>query len=199
MPTTGTFFETAKFNFKNVSIDNKAINTSEFLEASESVVSLFDHLSVAFKAVQVDMSGNIKKIRDRQLAFPDKSETLQALTSAEIAEGKKTATQGLLWLNRGLSFTSVALRGSHTNPTEELGKSFDTAYQETLKKHHGMVAKALFSTAMMACPTRATFYPKLGNDQEVVMRQLDEWLCGLERVTKILNDDFDKITKDVKL
>ena len=162
--------------------------------------------------------------------------TLQALTSAEIAEGKKTATEGLLWLNRymflqfpcyppppppspstqlvpilcfvplltaflnsGLSFTCFALRDNHTKTTEELGKSFELAYQETLKKYHGFAAKIMFSTAMKACPYRATFYPKLGDDQEAVMRELDEWLCGLEKVVKILNDEFEQITKQVKL
>ena len=40
--TMPTFFETAKRNFKDVTIgSNNEIDTTEFLEASESVVCLF--------------------------------------------------------------------------------------------------------------------------------------------------------------
>lgn len=56
--------------------------------------------SAAFKPVKNDMLGNIKKIRDRQLAAPAQSETLQALVINELKEKKHTATEGLLWLVR---------------------------------------------------------------------------------------------------
>ncbi len=99
-----TFFEQMKRSFVDVSItpDTKYINTTEFLEASESLVKLFDLLgSTAFSVVQKDMSGNIEKIRARLLANPDKSETLQDLVLNEKSiDKKRTATQGLLWLNR---------------------------------------------------------------------------------------------------
>jgi len=197
-----TFFETAKRSFKTVTVaDDSSINTSEFLEASESVVQLFDLLgSVAFKAVQSDMTGNIKKIRDRQLAAPLKSETLQALIAAEIAENKKTATEGLLWLNRGLHFTSHALRRNHTTTTEELGVSFTNAYESTLKQHHGFIARSAFSVAMKACPYRNTFYSKLGNDENVVRQELGEWLGALENIVTILNKHYDQeVSTKIKL
>ena len=56
--------------------------------------------SVAFNPVKSDMTGNIKKIRDRQLAAPTLSETLQSLVVNELKEKKHTATEGLLWLSR---------------------------------------------------------------------------------------------------
>ena len=31
------------------------------------------------------------------------------------------------------------------------------------------------------------------------MKELDEWLTGLERVVEILNNEFEKIAKTVKL
>jgi len=46
------------------------------------------------------MDGNIKKIRDRQLAAPLQSETLQDLVKNELATKKHTASEGLLWLTR---------------------------------------------------------------------------------------------------
>lgn len=56
--------------------------------------------SAAFKPVKSDMSGNIKKIRERQLAAPTLSETLQDLVINELKEKKHIATEGLLWLTR---------------------------------------------------------------------------------------------------
>lgn len=57
-----TFFDGLKRSFKDVPVtaDGK-IETSEFLEAAESLVTLFDVLgSSAFLVVQNDMNGNIK-------------------------------------------------------------------------------------------------------------------------------------------
>jgi hypothetical protein len=42
----------------------------------------------------------VQKIRDRQLAAPAQSETLQELCLNELKEKKHTATEGLLWLTR---------------------------------------------------------------------------------------------------
>ncbi|KAG9879484.1 hypothetical protein KCU98_g4598, partial [Aureobasidium melanogenum] len=98
-PPGGTFFDTVKRSFTDVPIENGKIATTQFLEAAESLTTLFDVLgSTAFKPVKSDMTGNIKKIRDRQLAAPVDSETLQDLVRNELATKKHTATEGLVWL-----------------------------------------------------------------------------------------------------
>ena len=76
--------------------------------------------SMAFTPVKTDMVGNIKvhsahhcsqsskdltdtsgqKIRDRQLAAPAESETLQVLVINDLKTKQKTASGGLLWLVR---------------------------------------------------------------------------------------------------
>ncbi|KAI5801629.1 glycolipid transfer protein domain-containing protein [Peziza echinospora] len=186
-----TFFDTAKRNFKDVPTEN-GIDTTTFLESAESVVALFDLLgNAAFKPVQSDMTGNIKKIRDRQLEAPLKSQTLQDLVANEKAEKKKTATDGLLWLNRGLGFTALALRTNISSPTEELSTSFTTAYDNTLKKHHGFMVRPIFGLAMKACPYRATFYEKLGSDPAKVKLQLEEWLAALENINAVLTKELE--------
>lgn len=62
-PPGGTFFDN-KRSFAEVPIDegkDKAIGTSQFLEAAEALTGLFDVLgSVAFNPVKSDMNGNIK-------------------------------------------------------------------------------------------------------------------------------------------
>ncbi|KAI5841494.1 glycolipid transfer protein domain-containing protein [Morchella snyderi] len=180
-----TYFD-GKASFKDVPVKDGQISTTEFLSACESVVKLFDLFeATAFSVVQSDMTGNIKKIRDRQLAAPAQSETLQDLVKNEMAaDGKNTATEGLLWLTRGLSFTATGLRKSVANPTEELSTSFTSAYGVTLKQHHNFMVKPLFGLAMKACPARNSFYAKLGENSDA---QLDEWLTSLELCVDILS------------
>jgi hypothetical protein len=52
-------------------------------------------------------NAHCQKIRDRQLAAPALSETLQDLVLNELKEKKHTATEGLLWLNR-YAFPTIA-------------------------------------------------------------------------------------------
>ena len=151
----------------------------------------------------------MQKIRDRQTAEPTKSGTLQDLCANELAEKKNTATEGLVWLHRsvlcyfpplllyrpptsngqysGLEFTGQALRKNASDPKEELSVSFNAAYGDTLKKHHNMLVKGAFGIAMKACPYRADFYKKLGNDENEVKEQLEQWLNGLESINDILS------------
>lgn len=102
-PPGGTYFDGRK-SFADVNYDtakDNAINTTQFLEAAEALTHLFDVIGgAAFKPVKSDMQGNIKKIRDRQLAAPLESDTLQDLVRNELKTGKHTATEGLLWLVR---------------------------------------------------------------------------------------------------
>lgn len=151
------------------------------------------------------MLGNVKKIRDRQLAAPTLSETLQDLVLNELQEKKHTATEGLVWLvryapksqtqpatfeaklfNSGLDFTAQALRANMNNPSEELANSFRSAYSNTLKPHHSFMIKPIFSAAMSATPYRKDFYAKLGDDQDKVQALLKPWLEALEAVVAIL-------------
>lgn len=185
-----TYFDTLQRNFKDVSVDaNQEIDTTQFLEAAEGVVKMFDLLeSAAFGVVQSDMTGNITKIRNRQLENPDAGKTLQMIVLGEAAGSKKTATQGLLWLTRGLHFTAVAMRRNITNKDEELSSSFNKAYSETLSKYHSMLVRPVFKLAMKACPWRKAFYEKLGDDLATVEQQLDEWITALEKIVKIIQD-----------
>ncbi|ORY18952.1 glycolipid transfer protein domain-containing protein [Clohesyomyces aquaticus] len=191
-PPGGTFFDTLKKSFTDVPVDaltDNAISTTEFLEAAESLVTLFDVLgSVAFNPVKSDMTGNIKKIRDRQLAAPTLASTLQELVINELKEKKHTATEGLLWLTRGLDFTAQALRQNITVPSEELSASFRAAYGNTLKPHHSFIIKPIFSAAMGATPYRKDFYKKLGDDETKVNAELEKWLAALEKVIGILKE-----------
>ncbi|KAJ5749305.1 uncharacterized protein N7511_011001 [Penicillium nucicola] len=188
IPADQTWFDTIKKSFADVPIGAEdGISTTEFLEAAESLVTLFDVLgSAAFTPVKSDLQGNIEKVRTRQLAAPAESETLQALVVNELKTGKHTATEGLIWLVRGLDFTAQALRHNINNADSELSKSFREAYGETLKPHHSWVIKPIFSAAMSATPYRKDFYVKLGQDQPKVNAELAKEVAALEKVVAIL-------------
>ncbi|KAH8678579.1 glycolipid transfer protein domain-containing protein [Tricladium varicosporioides] len=199
-PPGGTFLDTLKRSFTDVPVDKEkdnAISTTEFLEAAESLTTLFDVLgSVAFTPVKSDMLGNVKKIRDRQLAAPSESMTLQELALNELKTKKHTATEGLVWLVRGLEFTAIALSQNIATSSEELSTSFRNAYGNTLKPHHSFMVKPIFSAAMSACPYRAVFYQKLGEDEEKVLAELKVWLAALETLITILKSFLER--KDAK-
>ncbi|KAF2101530.1 glycolipid transfer protein [Rhizodiscina lignyota] len=192
VPAGGTYFDTLKKSFKDVPVDaanDNAISTTEFCDAAESLTTLFDVLgSVAFKPVKGDMTGNITKIRTRQSEAPAESATLQSLVQNELKAKKHTATEGLVWLNRGLDFTAQALRQNVSNPTEELSNSFRAAYGETLKPHHSFMVKPIFSAAMSATPYRKDFYAKMGDDKAKVDQELEVWLSSLEKIVATLKD-----------
>ena len=116
---------------------------------------------------------------------------MQDIVLSEKDAKKKDATQGLLWLTRGLSFTAKALRNNLNNPNEELSPSFTASYNETLTKYHNMLVRGVFKVAMKACPYRKDFYSKLGDDLTVVLAELEEWLAALEKIVAIIEAFFE--------
>ncbi|CDZ97302.1 probable het-c2 protein [Phaffia rhodozyma] len=186
------FFETIPVKFQDVST-TPGIDTASFCQASEGLVKIFDVLgNAAFTPVKSDITGNIKKVQDRLAASPGSSATLQSLVQNEGKPGDKnrTATQGLLWLIRGLKFNATALRHSLSNPSDELTVSFTKSYESTLKQYHSMFVRPVFALAMKACPYRKDFYAKLGSPQDVVEKELDQWLSALEKIIKEVEDFY---------
>ena len=68
---------------------------------------------------------------------------------------------------------------------DELSASFRAAYGNTLKPHHGMMIRPLFSAAMSACPYRKDFYAKFLPDGPRGNDQLETWLSALEERVSI--------------
>lgn len=191
--TEKTFFDSINVSFVDVNIDNdNGINTDQFVAAAESLVTLFDLLgSAAFTVVQKDMNGNIKKIKDYRHSHPLDTCTIQELIKSESGQKNRIATEGLLWLLRGLAFTALAIRRNLHNEEEELSISFTEAYATTLRQYHNMFIRPLFALAMKSTPTRAKFYAKLGSPTEKVSKQLEAWLTALERNVNILQQFYE--------
>ncbi|KAF9564745.1 glycolipid transfer protein [Agrocybe pediades] len=194
------YLETVK-SFADVPVTDAGVDTVAFLEAADGLVGLFDLLgSAAFSVVQSDLKGNITKVRTRYEATPTLSATLESLVENEKGEKKRTATEGLMWLLRGLSFTCKALENAQKNKSEELATAFSNSYEATLKKFHNFVVKGIFAVAMKACPYRADFYAKLAADpaggppasQEKLNEELDKWLAALSSIVARVQAFYEK-------
>ncbi|EIW83410.1 glycolipid transfer protein [Coniophora puteana RWD-64-598 SS2] len=194
------YFETVK-SFADVPITDAGVDTKEFLDASKGLLGIFTLLnSSAFAPVTGDIEGNIKKVEERYNNNPGSSATLEQLVINEQGEKKKTATQGLMWLLRGQSFTCKALQSAQGNPSQELSEAFTKGYEGSLKKHHNFVVKGVFSVAMKACPYRKDFYEKLKTDpaggppvDEAKFNEgLDQWLTSLESIVNRLEAFYAK-------
>jgi len=186
------YLDTVK-SFADVPITDAGVDTLAFLQAADGVLGLFDLLgSSAFTLVQTDIKGNIAKVRARYDAAPALSATLEQLVENEKGEKKRTATEGLMWLLRGLSFTCKALQSSQADKTRELSVAFGSSYDATLKPYHGVFVRPLFAVAMKACPYRADFYAKLVEDKSGgapasearLNEQLDKWLGALAAIVQ---------------
>lgn len=75
------------------------------------------------------------------------SNTLEKLVENEKGEKKRKATEGLIWLLRGQSFTCKALQNAQANASEELAPAFVKSYDVTLKPFHNFVVKGIFSVS----------------------------------------------------
>ncbi|TEB38520.1 glycolipid transfer protein [Coprinellus micaceus] len=142
------------------------VDTAAFLEASDGLVGLFrlvDNLfgSPAFAVVQNDIKGNVAKVRARYETNKEANKTLELLVENEKGEKKRVATEGLMWLLRGLSFTCKGLQQTQADASEELASAFTKSYEQTLKAFHNFIVKGV---AMKACPYRKDFYTKLAAD-----------------------------------
>ena len=220
IPPGKTWFDTHKTSFADVSIGpDQSVDTESFLQAAEATTTLFgaqnppdnpksarliiyfsDLLgSVAFTPVKNDMTGNITKVRTRYLAHPLLSKTLQGLVRSELSQKQHKATEGLLWLTRGLDFTAQALRqdliansgilAHEDKPNQELADSFKASYKQTLAPYHSFLVKPVFNMAMSATPYRKDMYAKIvgdGADPAKAHEQMDKWVTALEERISIL-------------
>ncbi|PVU87155.1 hypothetical protein BB559_006190 [Furculomyces boomerangus] len=190
------FLDRVPFRFENVKSSDEGIDTEQFLEASKGVVMLFDELgSAAFSPVKSDITGNITKVYTKYNTDKQKFNTLEKIVLDEASSKDKTATQGLLWLKRGLEFCALAIIKNIQNVTEELSQSFTNAYNETLKQYHNFLIKPIFLLAMKACPTASVFYSKIGSSP-TLKDELLVWAKALKAFTDRLDAFYKKGSYD---
>uniref|UniRef100_A0A183D098 GLTP domain-containing protein n=1 Tax=Gongylonema pulchrum TaxID=637853 RepID=A0A183D098_9BILA len=134
-------------------------------------------LGTAFIPVKNDISGNVRKVKTKYESAREKCKYVEDLVDYDLAHngGKMAnATEGLLWLKRGLEFmlellsemVRVYRSSMDKSKTDSLTGIINDAYNSTLKRHHGFVSKQLFKVVILAAPTRSTILKALAEGRE---------------------------------
>lgn len=184
------YFETVK-SFADVPITVEGVETSNFLDASEGLVQLFDLLgSGVFGFVQSDIKGNIGGVRARYQTDSLGCSTLENLVRSEVALEERHGTGCLIRLTRGLTFLCRALQHMQKDPSVELHVCFKRSYDEVLRHHHTFFVRSLAAVAVRAAPYRRDFYSRIsqGAPMEKLDAELGKWLSGLDVIVKRLKE-----------
>uniref|UniRef100_A0A8R1HGP4 GLTP domain-containing protein n=1 Tax=Caenorhabditis japonica TaxID=281687 RepID=A0A8R1HGP4_CAEJA len=158
-PGHETYFAKPAHFFPHLTDDSK-IPTAQFLSACQGIADFVSFLGTTFIPVRKDIQGNVDKVRARFEKDQEGQKYLQDLIDADLSEhnGKfGIATEGLLWLKRGLQFMLELLSemvtsynsGTDHSKTEDLSSAVSNAYAKSLKRHHGFMAKQVFKAFIL--------------------------------------------------
>eukprot|EP00033_Pygsuia_biforma_P000377 GCRY01000452.1.p1 GENE.GCRY01000452.1~~GCRY01000452.1.p1 ORF type:complete len:202 (+),score=39.23 GCRY01000452.1:1225-1830(+) len=191
-----TFLPIATAKFESIDPLNE-LDTLKFLDACQHICAVFDILGTSgLGFVKSDIEGNIKKLRKSFDVNPAEHSTLQALLRVDITNGhtkkSNSATESLMWLMRALQFIEQFLERLSKGQPEKLKDCCNEAYECTLSKHHGWMARKLFGTAMMFLPYKEDFFSKLGGDAATVCPALTSFLVVFTPVLKVVVDFYDQ-------
>ena len=199
VPNSQTWFDIQQTKFCEVPVAaNNEVSTTEFLQATECMTTIFDLLgSAVFTPIKQDLVFNIGRVRIRHQEAPEISATLQSLVKAELSLKLHPGTDGLIWIVRGLDFMAHAfkadLRTEQTDKEEHrsLVDSFKTSYDQTLAPYHNAFIRLIFKAAMNAAPKRKGLYKRLSGDgvsSQSIRESMQEWTAALEKIVSILKE-----------
>ncbi|KAE9416058.1 hypothetical protein Angca_002284, partial [Angiostrongylus cantonensis] len=151
-------------------LEDGKIPTEPFLSACQGIAEFVGFLGTAFSPVKADINGNVVKVRTRYEKDKIGQQFLQDLIDSDLKDNGGRlgyATEGLLWLKRpGLEFMLEMLTlmvqeynsSTDKRKTDNLVGVINTAYERSLKRHHGFMSKQLFKLCLVihAAPYRRT-------------------------------------------
>ncbi|GMT21221.1 hypothetical protein PFISCL1PPCAC_12518, partial [Pristionchus fissidentatus] len=183
--------------------EDTGIPTEQFLSACQGLADFVGFMGAAFSPVKSDIAGNVTKVRTRWLKDPIGQDTLQKLIDSDLKEnGGKLgiATEGLLWLKRGLEFMLLMLinmvRDFRTDKakTESLVSVINAAYEGSLKRHHNFISKQVFKVVIHAAPYRKTILKAVAEGREgmdeICIGHIEEHLDNFKVNVKTLVDYY---------
>ncbi|VDM59856.1 unnamed protein product, partial [Angiostrongylus costaricensis] len=142
-------------------LEDGKIPTEPFLSACQGIADFVGFLGTAFLPVKADINSNVVKVRTRYEKDRIRQHFLQDLIDIDLKDNGGRlgyATEGLLWLKRGLEFMLEMLTlmvqeynsSTDKRKTDNLVGVINTAYERSLKRHHGFMSKQLFKTILKA-------------------------------------------------
>jgi len=197
--TMETFFSHADAQFAPVT-SAEQIQTHEFLCSCDKVVEFIGFFGTAYTPVKMDVGGNVYKVRTKYDSDMASCQTLDALLKHDCQQNVDDsrlpyAAEGFLWLKRGLQFLCEFLQLLVDNNETEQNRidrqansvtaHIRTAYDRTLKPHHGWVSKQLFRMLIIAAPSRSSLLDAVVLHQTIVDRESEE-RAALDDVQRFL-------------
>lgn len=205
-----TFFSAMLHSFTDIVLEEDGgIPTTPFLAACDDLLPFFDLIgSTAFAPVKMDLAGNIKKIRTKQLTDPVRFCTIQSIVKQEMETNttkvRNSATDAILWLKRGLRFIYSLLLNLR-NGEKDLTASLNSAYNNTLKVYHSWVVKGIFSLAVKAAPYYDVFMKtfqteSLSSDHPdfmaILMQDIEQYSTAIDVVLSIIDQFYQQHSLD---
>eukprot|EP00767_Chilomastix_cuspidata_P002928 gnl/Chilomastix_cuspidata/3052.p3 GENE.gnl/Chilomastix_cuspidata/3052~~gnl/Chilomastix_cuspidata/3052.p3 ORF type:complete len:213 (-),score=99.73 gnl/Chilomastix_cuspidata/3052:313-951(-) len=129
-----------------------------YLAAAANMAQLVGECGLQLRLIRRDILGNVRKIAAASERHGE--EHLAALIELErdagVAGADRSATTGLLWLQRALDFCAVVVAAAldRSAPFRELVRR---GYQEQLARYHGELSQRLAPHVMRFTPGRARF------------------------------------------
>ncbi|XP_071945029.1 pleckstrin homology domain-containing family A member 8-like [Antedon mediterranea] len=196
-----SFFGSLKHNYEAIREDGD-IATIPFLEASkDSVIGLLDILGpTTFALVKSDVGGNIHKLNLKYEKDKEKFVTLGAMLDEEKEKdeswGKNSATDALIWLNRGLGFICSFIKNvlETTAADKTLEGCMSKAYETSLMEFHGWMAQKVTALTFKALPYRETFISSLSNG--VSEDQFFEEVKAYQQILELHVQSVEKLFTD---
>lgn len=165
-----TYFLSIADRFEDLYLKAEAIPTVAFLDACLAIPKLLIAVGGnALITLSLDISNNISKIQIKQKLHPRKSDTLQSMIHLEIGtqttHAKHSATTALLWLHRELAFVKEFLLGiAEAQGVSDMSAKFMECYDRTLRAHHNVMSRSVYTVAAKAIPYREDMLRSLGHD-----------------------------------
>ncbi|CAF4045440.1 unnamed protein product, partial [Rotaria sordida] len=161
-----TFFSQLLHKFSILdTLPFEELQSELFLETCEDYLSLVGKFnSPIFAPLKADVNGNINKLRRKINENVIKFQTLYSILNDEIqartTNARNSATDALLWLKRAFEFLSNFLHEFGIGD-KTLADSVSKAYEQSLRKYHGILARSVFSFALRVVPNNTEFLRSL--------------------------------------
>jgi len=185
-----TFFGKTEHKFDSSDLSS-GVKVVPFLNACRSYVAFYDLFGgTVFAPIKSDVNGNINKLQGWYDKDPSR-DTLELLVQREIDEKSTTrsgsATDALLWLKRGL-WMMVKFMQSMLNGERDANKSFNAAYESSLKPHHGWIVQQAFYVGLKMIPDFNGFLDSMtgqgfqGDKEKAVMEEMGPYITAMQDI-----------------
>lgn len=189
-----SLFSSMNHTFEGVLNEDGQVQTIPFCSAARSLAGLVSKMGLAFQFVASDLTANVDKIEKyAQKVGGANALTIPALLQHESDAKQTTASEGLVWLTRGLIFLFGSLEKFVESNSIDYKDAVIDSYEETLEPHHPWFLKKSVRFAISGSYDRESFIEflsdKSGNRTDT-LNELVSWLNNYKTVILVLTAEL---------